>query len=74
MRYWLLALLLVVAGCSTSKDAVETGGSFQFVAPGGQTELTYRDIHDATGVSTTTVGSASLVAAELRSARSRCEA
>ena len=36
MRYWLLALLLAVAGCSTSKDAVETGGSFQFVAPGGQ--------------------------------------
>jgi thiol-disulfide isomerase/thioredoxin len=37
----LLAVLLVVAGCSTGKDAVETGNSFQFVAPGGQTELTY---------------------------------
>jgi thiol-disulfide isomerase/thioredoxin len=37
-----LALVLaVLAGCSTSKDAVETGGSFQFVAPGGKTELTY---------------------------------
>jgi thiol-disulfide isomerase/thioredoxin len=46
MRYaWLgrglIALLVLLAGCSTSKDAVETGGSFQFVAPGGQTELTY---------------------------------
>lgn len=36
----LLAVLLV-AGCSTSKDAVATGNTFQFVAPGGQTELTY---------------------------------
>jgi thiol-disulfide isomerase/thioredoxin len=36
-----LALLLLVAGCSTSKDAVATGGTFQFVAPGGQTEITY---------------------------------
>jgi thiol-disulfide isomerase/thioredoxin len=32
---------VLLAGCSTSKDAVETGGSFQFVAPGGKTELTY---------------------------------
>ena len=31
----------LLAGCPTSKDAVETGGSFQFVAPGGQTELIY---------------------------------
>ena len=35
-------LLLLVAGCSTGKDAVATGGTFQFVAPGGQTEITYR--------------------------------
>ena len=35
------ALLLALAGCSTSKDAVATGGTFQFVAPGGQTEITY---------------------------------
>jgi len=40
-RALLLALLLVVAGCSTSKDAVATGGTFEFVAPGGQTELAY---------------------------------
>ena len=37
----LVAVLLALGGCSTSKDAVETGGSFQFVAPGGKTELTY---------------------------------
>ena len=38
-RSWLLALL---AGCSTSKDAVETGRTFQFVAPGGQTRAHLR--------------------------------
>jgi thiol-disulfide isomerase/thioredoxin len=37
----LLGALLVLAGCSTSKDAVAIGGTFQFVAPGGKTELTY---------------------------------
>lgn len=36
----LLALVAVV-GCSTSTDAVEPGGEFQFVAPGGQTEIYY---------------------------------
>jgi len=36
------ALVLgLVAGCSTSKDAVATANTFQFVAPGGQTEITY---------------------------------
>ena len=38
---FVLAVLLALAGCSTSKDAVATGGTFQFVAPGGKTELTY---------------------------------
>jgi thiol-disulfide isomerase/thioredoxin len=37
----LLGALLVLTGCSTSKDAVAIGGTFQFVAPGGKTELTY---------------------------------
>jgi thiol-disulfide isomerase/thioredoxin len=37
----LLATLLLTTSCSTSKDAVETGGTFEFVAPGGKTELTY---------------------------------
>jgi len=40
-----LALLLVaafaVAGCSTGSDAVATGTDFNFVSPGGQTDLTY---------------------------------
>jgi thiol-disulfide isomerase/thioredoxin len=40
----LLALALVavfLAGCSATKEAVATGGEFQFVAPGGQTTILY---------------------------------
>jgi peroxiredoxin len=39
----LLGALLVLAGCSTSKDAVAQGNSqeFTFVAPGGQTTILY---------------------------------
>lgn len=37
----LLALALVVAGCSAGKDAVVTGGEFQFVAPNGQVRIRY---------------------------------
>jgi thiol-disulfide isomerase/thioredoxin len=41
----LLALLpvtlLSVAGCSTGTDAVARGGSFEFVSPGGQTDIFY---------------------------------
>jgi thiol-disulfide isomerase/thioredoxin len=33
--------LLVLAGCSTGTDAVERGTEFQFVSPGGQTEIFY---------------------------------
>jgi peroxiredoxin len=36
----LLALLLV-AGCATGKDAVEGGTEFNFVSPGGKTDITY---------------------------------
>jgi thiol-disulfide isomerase/thioredoxin len=36
----LVALLALVA-CSTSQDAVAVGGQFQFVAPGGQTKISY---------------------------------
>ena len=40
-----LALLVVaafvVAGCSAGKDAVATGTEFNFVSPGGQTDITY---------------------------------
>lgn len=43
MRALALAVvaLLVLAGCSTSQDAVAVGGEFTFVAPGGQTTITY---------------------------------
>lgn len=40
-RLALLLALVLVAGCSTSKDAVESGTTFQFVAPNGQVQLTY---------------------------------
>ena len=35
------AALAVVAGCSTGSDAVAQGGTFEFVAPGGQTDIFY---------------------------------
>lgn len=31
----------LVAGCSTGDDAVAQGGTFEFVAPGGKTEISY---------------------------------
>jgi peroxiredoxin len=37
----LLAVLLGLAGCSTGRDAVATGTEFNFVSPGGQTDITY---------------------------------
>jgi thiol-disulfide isomerase/thioredoxin len=36
-----LLLAVLLAGCSASKDAVETGGDFQFVAPNGQQTIFY---------------------------------
>lgn len=41
---WLVALLaavLMVSGCSTGHDAVAQGGTFEFVAPGGKTDIVY---------------------------------
>ena len=35
------AALAVVTGCSTGSDAVAQGGTFEFVAPGGQTDIFY---------------------------------
>lgn len=35
------ALLVALAGCSTGDDAVAQGGTFEFVAPGGQTDIFY---------------------------------
>jgi thiol-disulfide isomerase/thioredoxin len=37
----LLAGLAVLAGCSTGTDAVKRGTEFQFVSPGGKTEIFY---------------------------------
>lgn len=39
----LLAALVALTACSSSKDAVVIGGTFEFVAPGGQTVITYDD-------------------------------
>lgn len=36
-----IALVAVLAGCSTGSDAVATGGTFQFVSPGGKTDIFY---------------------------------
>ncbi|AFM15455.1 thiol-disulfide isomerase-like thioredoxin [Mycolicibacterium chubuense NBB4] len=35
------AATLVLAGCSTGHDAVAQGGTFEFVAPGGKTDIFY---------------------------------
>lgn len=37
----LLAGALLAAGCSTGADAVESGTEFNFVSPGGKTDITY---------------------------------
>jgi thiol-disulfide isomerase/thioredoxin len=36
-----LAVLVPVPGCSTGTDAVAQGGTFEFVAPGGKTDIFY---------------------------------
>jgi thiol-disulfide isomerase/thioredoxin len=36
-----LAVLVPVAACSTGTDAVAQGGTFEFVAPGGKTDIFY---------------------------------
>ena len=35
------ALVVALAGCATGKDAVSQGDTFEFVSPGGKTEITY---------------------------------
>ena len=37
----LLAAALLAAGCSTGSDAVANGTEFNFVSPGGKTDITY---------------------------------
>ena len=34
-------MLVALAGCSTGDDAVAQGGTFEFVAPGGKTDIAY---------------------------------
>ena len=44
MRRLLAVLVIaaaVTAGCSTGDDAVAQGGTFEFVAPGGKTDISY---------------------------------
>ncbi|MBF6172869.1 TlpA disulfide reductase family protein [Nocardia blacklockiae] len=36
-----VALIAALAGCSTGTDAVATGGTFDFVSPGGKTDIYY---------------------------------
>jgi thiol-disulfide isomerase/thioredoxin len=42
---WLVALLasaaVLLTGCATGDDAVAQGGTFEFVAPGGKTDILY---------------------------------
>jgi thiol-disulfide isomerase/thioredoxin len=35
------AVVVGIAGCATGSDAVATGGTFQFVSPGGKTRIFY---------------------------------
>nr|WP_221333279.1 TlpA disulfide reductase family protein [Nocardia transvalensis] len=36
-----MALVAVLTGCSTGNDAVVSGGTFDFVSPGGKTDIFY---------------------------------
>lgn len=36
-----MSLAVLVSGCSTGDDAVAQGGTFEFVAPGGKTDIFY---------------------------------
>lgn len=41
-----VAVTALTAGCSTGSDAVAQGGTFEFVAPGGQTDIFYDPAQD----------------------------
>lgn len=44
MKRWVVlvgAAIVALTGCSTGDDAVAQGGTFEFVAPGGQTDIFY---------------------------------
>jgi thiol-disulfide isomerase/thioredoxin len=38
---FLVAVALLLAGCATGSDAVARGGTFEFVSPGGKTDIFY---------------------------------
>ena len=38
---WLVGVSVLMAGCATGDDAVAQGGTFEFVAPGGKTDILY---------------------------------
>ena len=37
----IVSVAVLLAGCSTGDDAVAQGGTFEFVAPGGKTDILY---------------------------------
>ena len=37
----IVSVVLLLTGCSTGDDAVAQGGTFEFVAPGGKTDIVY---------------------------------
>lgn len=37
----LVLVVMLLVGCATGDDAVAQGGTFEFVAPGGKTDITY---------------------------------
>jgi thiol-disulfide isomerase/thioredoxin len=39
--WFAVAAVLLLAGCATGSDAVARGGTFEFVSPGGQTDIYY---------------------------------
>jgi thiol-disulfide isomerase/thioredoxin len=41
MRWVLLVFAVLLAGCSTGRDAVSAGSDFVFVSPGGKTDIFY---------------------------------
>lgn len=38
---FLLSMAVLLTGCATGDDAVSQGGTFEFVAPGGKTDIVY---------------------------------
>jgi len=42
----LVLVVMLLAGCATGDDAVAQGGTFEFVAPGGKTDITYEPPED----------------------------